>query len=308
MNLEVEFYNEGASQPTHDMQHPHGRYVECEDRTFLVLQGKCLDPYAFSYGHETGTWNGPVKVGTNPLNEDSHGPGVLEIGPDGCLHVFFGSHNSEVQYRRSKDPYDISSWEEPASNFTGSHTYSMPVVVGDDIYHFYRWTKSRDNRPLAYVKSSDGGDTWSEKKVVVEPEDLESYRTYASRVIADDRNNIHFSWFYMNQNDSFNNGNARYNVHHAYLDLNTKIVKDMNGTAYGSKISSVNDTKIIDTWGENQVNGTRCVLIDGTPYINYNRQVDTESGCNFEHRMVYWTGECWSEERTIAETNDNFDT
>lgn len=129
------------------------------DKIYLAYQGNLQDPYILTYDTTTGDVSTPVKIGVNPLTNDSHGPPALFIDSLGYINVFYGSHGGKQNYSKSSLPNDITSWvvQTPPANQT---SYPQLFKYGDKVAYFYR--KGGTGNPWYYRYSNDDGATWSD--------------------------------------------------------------------------------------------------------------------------------------------------
>lgn len=133
-----EFFDGGASgQAVYESMAIHPQAVRAADgSTFVVYQGAGLDPYVIRLS-PSGAWQGPVKIGENPLTEttrepdDTHGAPSLVIDANGYLHVFWGAHLSRMKHARSASPLDISAWVQDQPVPPHSATYPQPYLRAD---------------------------------------------------------------------------------------------------------------------------------------------------------------------------------
>ena len=148
--------------------HPNARYDEANDRTIVAYQGKELDPYVIAYDHARSSWSEPVRVGANPLTQDTHGGPAICIDARGRVHVFYGTHSGLMLHSISGPGGDISTWETDLTIPTGPTaltargTYAQPLVHADGrISFYYRSARSETYGQWVRIESIDDGDTWS---------------------------------------------------------------------------------------------------------------------------------------------------
>ena len=147
---------------------------------YIAYQGELEDPYVVSYDYTNKTWNGPYKAGTSLLGKDgdidNHGKPTLVVDGEGYIHLVFGGHGGTKDFGdntlgnyhdgkqihvKTKNPLDISSWEE-VDNITPFGTYSQFIKMDNgDIYLIYRHGAHRSN--WVYQVSTDNGKTFSSK-------------------------------------------------------------------------------------------------------------------------------------------------
>src|SRR5436305_3749915 len=145
-----------------------GLYDAAVGRTFVSWAGVHEANYVQAYDHRTGTWSAPVKVGNGA--DDSHNYPTMVQAPDGHLLVFHNLHNTQLYVARSPQPHSIDgTWTEQVIAEGDGATYPMPFVTDTGaVFVFIRETARDldhvspvDLRPMKYVRSTDGGLTWS---------------------------------------------------------------------------------------------------------------------------------------------------
>jgi hypothetical protein len=145
-----------------------GVYDAVAHQTFISWGGVHEDNYVQAYDHRTGTWSAPVKVGDGL--DDSHNYPTMVQAPDGHLLVFHNLHNTQLFVARSPQPHSIAgTWTEKVIAEGDGATYPMPFVTDNGtVFVFIRetvrdldHTSPVDLRPMKYVRSTDGGLTWS---------------------------------------------------------------------------------------------------------------------------------------------------
>lgn len=88
------------------------------------------------YDHDAGTWANHFAM-ANPEVDDDHGvPSIVRDG-NGYVHMFGGSHNTEIQHVRTASANDPSEWTWEAG-IGADGTYSKPVMVGSDLWLMFR--------------------------------------------------------------------------------------------------------------------------------------------------------------------------
>ncbi|WP_264556862.1 BNR repeat-containing protein [Halocatena marina] len=158
--------NTASDHPTSGGSTPTAHYYN--GSTYFTYLGGCddyFDPFAMSYDHATGTVNGPVHIGDNPLAdvEDGHSVPAIIVDDDGYIHVIYGGHGhyrGRQTHAVSRTPEDISSWEI-LDNIDPETTYPSFIKKRDGtLYLFYRAGNHRDD--WVYVTSTDNGRTFSD--------------------------------------------------------------------------------------------------------------------------------------------------
>lgn len=112
------------------------------------------------------------------LQGDDHDvPSILFL-PDGKILTFYSEHNGRYFTRKSKDPEDISAWEEEQTLTFGLGVkqlcYAHPAMLSSEnnrIYLFFRGvTKGPTHNGWGqyYTFSDDGGETWAPGRYLVD--------------------------------------------------------------------------------------------------------------------------------------------
>lgn len=99
------------------------------------------------------------------LDVDDHAAGSVYVRPDGRIVVAYCDHEGTnvLHVRVSTNPEDITAWGTEQDLDPGDGQYSYPMLSADsdgDIWFFYRDNGGSPAR-LSYLKSTDGGASWS---------------------------------------------------------------------------------------------------------------------------------------------------
>jgi putative cell wall-binding protein len=166
---------------------PNALFDPVGGRTYVAYQGYELDPYVSAYDHATDGWTAPVRVGTNPLEGDTHGGPAMVMDQSGYLHLFYGSHGGAgytanpalaMRHATSAQPRSLLAFDEVSPVRTGEDipldaTYPQPFVLDDGtIRLFFRngaWTAGAARRhDWAYADYDPVASEWSTRTVVVD--------------------------------------------------------------------------------------------------------------------------------------------
>jgi rhamnogalacturonyl hydrolase YesR len=159
---------------------PRAVYFEGKHRrTYAGWIDNFGDVHVGYYDHDTRSIDSRTIF--DGLEIDDHDNPSLLIGSDGTLMVFFSSHSGPegLYFVRARKPEDISLWNEgrllklndPRQLEYGneSYTYTNPVQLsGEDDRLFLFW-RGIDGKPT-WSTSEDGGETWSEGRILCLPE------------------------------------------------------------------------------------------------------------------------------------------
>lgn len=163
-------------------------------KTFIAYQGFGLDPYVAAYDHAAAAWEGPIRVGDNPLIHDYHGGPSLVVDAQGYVNVFYGAHGSGIRHSVSKSPHDVSAFDslgaiKCTNGSTPTGTYPQPLLVGGEMRVFFRVRQKSnpsgsDDGAWAYVASTTGAaGSWTPRATVIgvrDPIDWGDYPNHKS--------------------------------------------------------------------------------------------------------------------------------
>ena len=292
------FTNVGVAQPMYSLiSAPSTWYAN--GKTYVVFLGTASVPsstylvYITSYDHASGAWATPISIATGSIVADDHSAPSLFIDPSGFLHVFYGAHDSSIEYIKSTNPYDTSSWTTMADPESGTATYPSPFSYSSNIWLRYREGGGSTFDDWGYRTSADGGSTWSGLTVFLRVGGTDG--TYLSAPeIWTDRFYFVFSRLV---------SGVRHNLYLCYLDLDTGDNFDMAGTNLGPLVDSAEAEAncLISNTGTSQVWGivARADPATGVPYIVYTEGSSSTWRLNFTR----WNGAAWTAPITIFTTD-----
>lgn len=289
------FAANGQFLPTHGINRPAGWYSADANKTFTIWQGGGdIAAYAAEYDHSTSEWSAPVRIGANPLTEDSHGAPTILRDATGTLHAFWGAHGSPLKHATSDNPDDTSAWTtqtDIADGVTYPHCYRLN---NDDLYILYR-RKDGTSRHIHYVDSADDGATWSTTTELVTAQTDEWLYPFGT---ARDGTDIHIAFARTENGQS----KPRYDVYHVIHDTTDDSMRAMDGTTLSTPVTATernNHCKVFDS-GTEGTNYARVALDNGTPHLTFSH----ENAGVWEYRHSYWTGSGWNGPTTIIETGE----
>lgn len=182
---------------------PQAVYAAESDETYVVYRGPEADPYATVYDHGTGTFAEPTRIGENPLSSAAnHGPPSTCI-VEGPLLAFWGSHTDPHQVARSREPYDVTAWDDVGPmDEVPPGTYPNPVVLDDDVYVLYRagpGARSPEYPSARFgtiVRSIDDGQTFEDLGPVLDATDHpDEVSIMYVKDLSVHEGRLHMSWF-----------------------------------------------------------------------------------------------------------------
>lgn len=240
--------------------------------------------------HETGTFVLHEKLQVN----DHNVPSIL-ILPDGHLLVFYTEHNGRFFMRKSKNPSDISAWEdERVIPFGGNRiTYSHPIMLKEEDNRIYMFWRGSDwQQSFAY--SDDLGDTWSEPQVLIVSNTIKGKarnRPYL-KVSSNGRDRIDIIF-----TDGHPGVEPTNSVYHMYYEKGQFYQSDGRSIASMSKLPVARES--VDKVYDGEKAGERSWIADvalndqGHPVICYTRfPKDTDH----RYHYAWWDGDKWIDE------------
>ncbi|QNL51034.1 BNR-4 repeat-containing protein [Olivibacter sp. SDN3] len=236
------------------------------------------------------------------LQVDDHNvPSILFL-PDGKLLTFYTEHGGRFFMRKSKNPEDISAWEEEKElNFDFENKricYSHPVMLSAEnnrIYMFYRLQHPMPKNDTykgwwqCYAYSDDLGETWSAGKRLIDSREINN--AVYMKVANNSNNRIDFL---------FTDGHPKIgpsSVYHMYYEKDSLYQTD--GTAmqsleaYPVPIEQVNKVYDVKEHGVKSWIWDVCLDGEGSPVLAYTQYPDET-----DHRYHYvrWDGERWQDQ------------
>ena len=225
------------------------------------------------------------------LEIDDHNVPSILVLPDGRLLVFYTEHNGRFFMRRSKNPEDISEWEEEiVLPFGDRTTYSHPVMLSEEKNRIYLFWRGSDWRP-SFSYSDDSGSTWAAPQALIAGEGLENADRPYLKVASDNKSRIDFVF-----TDGHPAKETRNSVYHFYYK---------KGAFYqtgGQQIGTVEELPVrhekVDKVYDATASGVRAWIADialdkkGRPaivYVRFPRESD--------HYYYYarWNGTKWTD-------------
>ncbi len=321
MNLSntVEITQEASS----DCRRPMAVGYSTHNETFFTWSGPDMRPQVAQYNNKTSACIvkdlGPIQP--NNGYYDFHDYTHLIRTSDDHLIIFYSNHSQKLWQLRSPMVNSIEGeWEK--SEIRGitdksiRATYPMPIVTNTgDILVFYRVTTNvSDYRPLAYIKSTDHGRTWSEPKPAIDflntrPDHLNEI--YIGRMIYDAKSNrILMSWTlagggpHAHKHDIYHK-----DIFYAAFDPSTMRFYAADGTDLGPYIEDeearkrclVYDSGSLDQAEKQHVDYKPLVQLDpktGFPIIIFYDEIKKQT------ILARWNGKLWETMRAPFRARD----
>ncbi len=136
------------------------------------------------------------------LQVDDHNVPSILVLPDGKLLAFYSEHNGNIFMSKSKNPEDITRWEEEVillpKDSKNRYCYVNPVMLSDENHRIYLFGRNivrndkgiyTDTRTYC-IYSDDLGETWSEEVNILDNSEYSS-RQYV-KITSDNRSRIDF--------------------------------------------------------------------------------------------------------------------
>lgn len=225
------------------------------------------------------------------LQVDDHNvPSILFL-PDGRLLTFYTEHNGRFFMRKSKNPEDITAWEEErVIPFGGNKiTYSHPVMLSEEKNRIYMFWRGSDWRPSVSY-SDDLGNTWSKTQALIASKGAKN-RPYL-KVCSDNKNRIDFAF-----TDGHPAAEPTNSVYHMYYEKGSFF--QTNGESISSvdqlpvehsKVNKVYDARPsgVKAWisDVSLASGNKPVMV----YTRYPKDTD------HRYHYAYWDGSKWQDE------------
>jgi hypothetical protein len=178
---------------------PHA--VVTKDQAFCVFGNAKGQPIAMTFDLHSRRWSDFVRISEFGLRNDDHGNPALAIDGDGYLHVFYGCHGGPMRHAKSRQPYDIATWDEKQPP-TAKATYPQVMPMADGrMLLFYR--AGGHMEPWTLRESKDGGTSWRPPQPIVEmrrdpPDRLAA--AYCDFLPGADRRSVHLFWCHKDDN------------------------------------------------------------------------------------------------------------
>ncbi|MHB8966189.1 MAG: cell wall-binding repeat-containing protein [Coriobacteriia bacterium] len=302
--------------------HPEAVYDAESDTTYLVYQGRDLDPYSISYDHARSAWGTASVVGANALDGDSHGGPALIIDGDGYLNIFYGSHGTPLRLARSKYPHSDDEWVDMGAIMAGGRpfvsTYCQPhVETSGTIRLFARSDGGETQGDWVSITSSptaDGALAWSAPESVLDgsrydstmPTTTGDYWYVNTATDSDGGYHVAAVWRDMsNATNQFIRQNLYYFTWSPGVGAFSAAGESVTATLTMASRASLEPTGVVVDSGDEYTD--QVVVRDGgngEPAILY--LAGTNEPPAYSWRFDLWRGSAW-QESTITVTDNLFD-
>lgn len=256
--------------------------------TYIAYQGEDEDPYVIAYNETTGEYSDPVQCDENPLTSDAHGAPAIMVDDDGYIHVMSGCHGGAIQYVKSTNPEDISSWDTQTAIGTGI-TYPKMVKADGTIYLMYRYTAGGAGNQTWWLSNSSN---FSNATKIMDW----NAHIYLGEIEVDSSNStIHLVW-------SIGGGvNPLDDVSHAYYNIGDSHLYSMNGTDLGTMINGNENGDYCRIVTDDHLGYVPRVKLDDDdyPFVFY---TNTDEPASYSIR---WNGSSWDSPVKIEDVYDH---
>jgi hypothetical protein len=240
--------SKGTGQRTDRRPIPVGFYDATANKTFVTWMGPGSNALVRAFDHATQMWT-PDKVAGKATFSDKHNYPAMIKGKDGRLYIFYGCHNTPLRMAVSANPLSIDgTWTDGPVSAAPDASYPAPIITSDGtIYVFIRLTRQMnghaDDRPFAFIKSSDNGKTWTRQMVIdTYPRQDNLTEIYNGKISyepahGDQKAKIHLAWTLAgggpgkHEHDAFTR-----NVYYAYLDPSNDHLYNIDGKDLGTTV------------------------------------------------------------------------
>jgi hypothetical protein len=241
---------------------PMAIYAPSQDKTFFVFGNAENAPTISFYDHKSKRFGHAVTVAANP-DMDAHKNPHLLIDEDGFLYMFYRAHCTPTHAVKSVRPFDISKWES-LGVVVESSSYPQPwQLKRGEIIVLYRGGGTH-NATQSYVKSTDGGATWSSPVHIATPPPKNGIYGVSIAETGAYPRKVHIAW-------SLTRGDwwQRYHVFYAHSDDGGTTWRKSDGSACKLPISEPTSEMIFESAVPDRGVWLKDIQLDskGNPYV-----------------------------------------
>jgi len=256
------------------------QYITFIDKNGNVMVGKRKLP--------NGPWS-IVDTGYDVSANDVHSVSSLGIDPNGYIHIAYGMHNASLQYIKSNNPEDISSFSSASMTGQNENSVTYPTFFTDGNYLYFAYRNGESGDGELYLNKYDHNTgTWNvlQHPLINSPDATRN--PYWDDIVVDCEGKIHISWCWRDTSDASTN----HDICYAYSDDGGQTWKKSDGTIYSLPILYEN-SEIIDSvptnGGLSNQNGL-AVDSKNRPHIVYCK-LDEDGHENYYH--AWFDGSNW---------------
>ncbi len=222
---------------------------------------------------------------------DHVNPSLMTL-PDGRLITFFTGHNGGFYFTRTKNPEDISEWEEISYLDLGPRLcYTDPVMLPSENNRIYIYLRGGYDWKPVFIYSDDLGETWSDPQTIVSHTGVTAHNRPYAKIISDGVKRV---WFAINDGhprvEPLNSIYVFYYKNGNFYQVDGTLITDINNLP-------IDQAKIYKAYDANETKARSWIwdiaLDDnGYPRIAYTRLLE-------ETRHLYyyaaWDGSSWEQ-------------
>lgn len=287
--------------------------------TYYATEGGKGQIWVYKYDAGTETWGTPYRV--IHLTDATDGHHVASIFADNLdtLHLAFRCHNSQLQYKKSKntDPTDSADWTGVATP-SGADFATYPRFGQDDqdsLYLFFRqkdtsFTPGNNPRLQGYIRSADYGSSWGSFDTVWKVDvwaEAVNTSAYATGAIIKD-NRIHWGITPLTGYSSY--PQIARGMGYIYGDIDSASGSiswyKVDGTSVTAPVNWDSTDNVLAPVAGNIDCGTNQPFLDvnisGYPYLEYHCP---EDGVYMGVRLLRWNGSSWVTENLSTSVTPN---
>ncbi len=164
------------------------KIVSWGGRTHFAWLGNVAECMVATLDRNTGEWLGTWNVGTG---FDNHGGPAMVADSLGYLHIVFGPHHGDIQYRRSARPNDASEWIDMGVFGKGATYPSLVCDSTDTLHCTYRGLGNPWQ--TAYQRKPKDGD-WSDPVALVDAAVPDGYTQYTNALAVGQGDSLHLAF------------------------------------------------------------------------------------------------------------------
>jgi len=243
-------------------------------------------------------WTSPVRIDTQSY--DDHGNPVLLRDGSGYIHAFYGCHETDMLYKISTNPDDITAWtSRPSPAASATYPFAFTNLINGTLYLGYRKTVvSGSDYEWVFKTSTDKGVTWSsEAKLIDVGAGYAPYPVFETYPVERSGHLVlPFVW-----TTHIYSSAKREDAFFAYWNLTDNHVYNITNADLGTTIDLTEQNNSCKVWesGGTETKGTHVGVNDAfVPYV----VIAHEVGSTYYYGFTKWTGSSWSALTDFRET------
>lgn len=205
-----------------------------------------------------------TQVGTVIEKDDHNQSQILIRQSDNRLLAFYTEHNGlALRYRISLNPLDSSNWgNEITLNPVQAYSYITPYQASNgNIFVFFRTAMGGGKYNWHYIKSTDGGVTFSSEILIFDDGNVQAYL-----ISCQDGNKVHFT---ASNGHPQSNSPLNINIYHLYFDLINETIHNSIGVSQTIPATTADMTLVVETLSNDTSWILDVIVKNGNPRIIY---------------------------------------